>query len=40
MMPQLHFEIGKHWMLQAGGGVQFTSEFILPQLGFRLIREF
>lgn len=40
MMPQLHDEIGKHWMLQAGGGAQFTGAFIVPQLGFRLIREF
>jgi hypothetical protein len=40
VMPQLHYEISKRWMLQAGGGAQFTSEFILPQLGFRLIREF
>lgn len=40
LMPQLHYEISKHWMLQAGGGAQFTSAFIVPQLGFRLIREF
>jgi hypothetical protein len=40
IMPQLHYEMSKHWMVQAGGGAQFTSEFILPQLGFRLIREF
>jgi hypothetical protein len=40
VMPQLHYEVSQHWMLQAGGGAQFTSEFILPQLGFRLIREF
>lgn len=40
LMPQVHYEVGKHWMLQAGGGAQVTSAFILPQLGFRLIREF
>jgi hypothetical protein len=40
LMPQLHYEVSQHWMIQAGGGAQFTSEFILPQLGFRLIREF
>lgn len=40
LMPQLHYEISQHWMLQAGGGAQFTSAFIVPQLGFRLIREF
>lgn len=40
VMPQLHYEMAKHWMIQAGGGAQFTSEFILPQIGFRLIREF
>lgn len=40
LMPQLHYEVSKNWMVQAGGGAQFTSEFILPQIGFRLIREF
>jgi hypothetical protein len=40
LMPQVHYEVSKRWMLQAGAGAQFTSEFILPQLGFRLIREF
>jgi hypothetical protein len=40
VMPQLHYEMAKHWMIQAGGGAQITSAFILPQLGFRLIFEF
>jgi hypothetical protein len=40
IMPQLHYEMSKHWMIQAGGGAQFTSAFIVPQLGFRLVREF
>lgn len=40
VMPQAHYEMSKHWMIQAGGGARFTSAFILPQLGFRLIREF
>ncbi len=40
VMPQLHYELARHWMIQAGGGAQFTSEFSLPLLGFRLIREF
>lgn len=40
LMPQLHYEVSQNWMVQAGGGAQFTSGFILPQLGFRLIREF
>lgn len=40
LMPQLHDEIGEHWMLQAEGGAQFTGAFIVPQRGFRLIREF
>jgi hypothetical protein len=40
LMPQVHYEVSKRWMLQAGAGAQFTSEFILPQLGFRLIHEF
>ncbi len=40
LMPQGQYEISKSWMIQAGGGAQFTNAFILPQIGFRLIHEF
>lgn len=40
VMPQLHYELGKFWMLQAGVGARYTSGFTLPEIGFRLIREF
>ena len=39
-MPQLHYEVDRHWMIQAGVGARFTTGFTLPQVGFRLIREF
>ncbi len=40
VMPQLHYEIGPYWMIQAGVGARFTTGFALPEVGFRLIREF
>lgn len=40
IMPQLHVEVSKHWMLQAGAGVRFTNDLTLPEAGFRFIREF
>ena len=40
VMPQIHYELGAFWMLQAGVGARFTSELTLPEIGFRLIREF
>ncbi len=40
LMPQIHYEVSKRWMLQTGAGAQFTRDFILPQLGFRFIHEF
>jgi hypothetical protein len=39
-MPQLHYEVDRHWMIQAGVGARFTTGLTLPQIGFRLIREF
>ena len=39
-MPQLHYEIAKYWMIQAGVGARFTKEFTLPEIGFRIVREF
>lgn len=40
VMPQVHYEVDRHWMIQAGVGARFTTEFTLPVAGFRLIREF
>ncbi len=40
VMPQLHYEVGSHWMLQVGVGVRRTDDLTLPEAGFRLIREF
>jgi hypothetical protein len=40
VMPQVHYEVGPFWMFQAGAGVRFTDSLAIPQLGFRLIREF
>ncbi len=40
VMPQVHYEIGPYWMIQAGVGARFTTGFTLPEAGFRLIREF
>ncbi len=40
VMPQLHYELGAFWMLQAGVGARYTNGFTLPEIGFRLIREF
>jgi hypothetical protein len=39
-MPQLHYEIDRHWMIQGGVGARFTTGFTLPVAGFRIIREF
>lgn len=40
VMPQIHYEVSKYWMIQAGVGARFTQDFALPEGGFRLIREF
>lgn len=40
VMPQLHYEIDRYWMIQVGVGARFTTDFTLPEVGFRLIREF
>jgi hypothetical protein len=40
VMPQLHYEIDRHWMIQLGVGARFTTGVTLPEAGFRLIREF
>jgi hypothetical protein len=37
VMPQMHWEMTDHWMLQAGVGMQFTERFSLPLAGMRLI---
>jgi hypothetical protein len=40
IMPQLHYEVSKRWMIQGGVGVRLTKDLMLPEIGFRLIREF
>ncbi len=40
VMPQVHYEVSKYWMLQGGVGVRVTRDLTIPELGFRLIREF
>jgi hypothetical protein len=40
IMPQLHYEAGRHWMLQAGAGVRVTTDLAVPEIGLRVIREF
>lgn len=40
VMPQAHYELGRYWMLQAGVGARVTQDLAIPQIGFRLIREF
>jgi hypothetical protein len=40
VMPQAHYEVGLHWMIQAGAGVRITTDLTLPEIGVRLIREF
>ncbi len=40
IMPQVHYEIDRRWMIQVGIGTRVTTGFVLPEAGFRLIREF
>lgn len=40
VMPQLHYELDRHWMIQGGVGARFTTGLRLPIVGFRIIREF
>lgn len=40
VMPQVHYEVDLHWMIQGGIGVRITNDLTLPEIGFRLIREF
>ncbi|OQW30052.1 MAG: hypothetical protein A4E19_10860 [Nitrospira sp. SG-bin1] len=40
VMPQLHYEVSRRWMIQGGVGVRWTKDLTLPEIGFRLIREF
>lgn len=40
VMPQAHYEVGLHWMIQAGAGVRITTDLTLPEIGVRVIREF
>ncbi|QDT52810.1 hypothetical protein Pan44_08230 [Caulifigura coniformis] len=40
VIPQIHWEISDHWMLQSGAGVNFTKDYSLPEAAIRLIRSF
>lgn len=40
VMPQLHYEVSLHWMIQAGVGVRATTDLVFPEFGLRMIREF
>lgn len=40
IMPQLHYEIDRYWMIQGGVGGRFTTGHTLPVAGLRIIREF
>lgn len=40
VMPQVHYEVDSHWMVQAGVGARVVDDLILAEAGFRLIREF
>jgi hypothetical protein len=40
VMPQVHYEVDSHWMVQGGAGVRVIDDVALPEVGFRLIREF
>lgn len=40
VMPQLAYEVDKHWMIQTGIGVRTTPGLTHPEIGFRIIREF
>ncbi len=40
VMPQLHYEVSKRWLIQGGIGTRITKDLIFPEIGFRLIREF
>lgn len=40
VMPQVHYEVDSHWMVQGGAGVRVIDDLALPEVGFRLIREF
>lgn len=40
VMPQLHYEINRYWMIQAGVGTRVTTGLTLPEAAFRIIREF
>jgi len=40
VMPQLHYEIDRYWMIQGGVGGRFTTGITLPVASFRIIREF
>jgi hypothetical protein len=40
VMPQIHYEVDYHWMIQGGIGMRISNDLTSPEIGFRLIREF
>lgn len=40
VIPQIHWEATNDFMIQAGVGVRFATDFTLPEAGFRVIRTF
>jgi len=40
LMPQLHWEITDHWMVQSGVGARFSKDYTLPEAALRMIRSF
>lgn len=40
LMPQIHQELGSHWMLQAGVGARMTRSDAQPELAARIIYTF
>ena len=40
LMPQAHYELKDHWILQGGVGARVTRNLTTPDIAFRVIREF
>lgn len=39
LIPQIHMKFGNSWSLQWGAGARFVKEVVIPQVTFRLIKE-
>jgi hypothetical protein len=40
VMPQLHYEVSRQWMIQGGFGADISRRHTVPTAGFRIIMEF